>query len=179
MSTTELRALSPLPGERDLNFLFTGTNGERRVAKVSTPDETDEILEIEADLMRHMARTTDGFTADVIPSADGDWVVKHTAEDGEVHRIRLAEYLEGGLFAEVRPRSLSLLYDLGSRIADLDSALGADPDPPPARIDFEWALGRSGLVMERCLTSSGRTTRTVRQSTKIGAEEPDFGLGHK
>ena len=105
--------LSPLPGERDLNFLFTGTDGERRVAKVSTPDETDEILEIEADLMRHMARTTDGFTADVIPSVDGDWVVKHTAEDGDIHRIRVVEYLEGVLFAEVRPRSLSLLYNLG------------------------------------------------------------------
>ena len=172
--------LSPLPGERDLNFLFTATNGERRVAKVSTPDETDEILEIEADLMRHMARTTDGFTADVIPSADGDWVVKHTAEDGEVHRIRLVEYLEGGLFAEVRPRSLSLLYDLGSRIADLDSALGAYPDHPPARIDFEWALGRSGLVMERCLDLFQGEQLELIQAVHQDwlRREPDFlGLG--
>ena len=172
--------LSPLPGERDLNFLFTGTNGERRVAKVSTPDETDEILEIEADLMRHMARTTDGFTADVIPSADGDWVVKHTAEDGEVHRIRLVEYLEGGLFAEVRPRSLSLLYNLGSRIADLDSALGAYPDHPPARIDFEWALGRSGLVMERCLDLFQGEQLELIQAVHQDwlRREPDFlGLG--
>ncbi len=172
--------LSPLPGERDLNFLFTGTNGERRVAKVSTPDETDEILEIEADLMRHMARTTDGFTADVIPSVDGDWVVKHTAEDGDIHRIRVVEYLEGVLFAEVRPRSLSLLYNLGSRIADLDSALGAYPDHPPARIDFEWALGRSGLVMERCLDLfQGEQLELIQAVHRDWlTREPDFlGLG--
>ena len=70
--------LTPLPGDRDLNFLVTTVDGTKRVAKVSTPDETDEILEIEADLMRHMARATDGFAADVIPSSDGSWIVKHT-----------------------------------------------------------------------------------------------------
>ena len=97
--------LTSLPGDRDLNFLVTGTDGLKRVAKISSPDETDEILEIEADLIRHMARATDGFVADVIPSLGGAWIVKHIAEDGKIHRIRVVEYLEGRLFAEVQPRS--------------------------------------------------------------------------
>ncbi|MGB1778656.1 MAG: aminotransferase class III-fold pyridoxal phosphate-dependent enzyme, partial [Longimicrobiales bacterium] len=172
--------LTPLPGDRDLNFLVTTVDGTKRVAKVSTPDESDEILEIEADLMRHMARATDGFAADVIPSNDGSWIVKHTAEDGQTHRIRVVEYLEGGLFADVRPRSLPLLYDLGRRLADIDSALGAYPDHPPARIDFEYALGRSGLVMERCFDLFQGEQLELIRSVHEGwlARESDFlGLG--
>lgn len=172
--------LTPLPGDRDLNFLVTTVDGTKRVAKVSTPDETDEILEIEADLMRHMARATDGFAADVIPSSDGSWIVKHTGEDGQTHRIRVVEYLEGGLFADVRPRSLPLLYDLGRRLADIDSALGAYPDHPPARIDFEYALGRSGLVMERCFDLFQGEQLELIRSVHEGwiARESDFlGLG--
>lgn len=172
--------LTPLPGDRDLNFLVTTVEGTKRVAKVSTPDETDEILEIEADLMRHMARATDGFAADVIPSHDGSWIVKHTTGDGQTHRIRVVEYLEGVHLADVRPRSLPLLYDLGRRIADIDSALGAYPDHPPARIDFEYALGRSGLVMERCLDLfQGEQLQLIR-SVYEGwmSRESDFlGLG--
>ncbi|MDG2282342.1 MAG: hypothetical protein P8L45_04445, partial [Longimicrobiales bacterium] len=63
--------LTQLPGERDLNFLVNVLDGTKVVAKVSTPDETDEILEIEADLIRHLARSTDGFAANVIKSTDG------------------------------------------------------------------------------------------------------------
>lgn len=172
--------LSPLPGDRDLNFLVTADDGTKTVAKVSTPDESDEILEIEADLMRHLARLTNGFAPNVIESTNGASIVKYTTEDGDTHRIRVVEYLEGGLLADVRPRSLSLLYDLGRRMAELDSALGAYPDHPPARIDFEYALGRSGLVMERCFDLFEGEKLDLIRGVHEGwtAREPDFlGLG--
>ena len=143
--------LTPLPGERDLNFRLDTTDGRHLVVKASSPDEVDEILDIEVDLVRHIARFTDGFSADVVPTSSGDFVVRYTDAAGRAQRIRVVEYLEGGLLADVRPRSEALLYDLGRRLAELDSALGAYPDHPPARIDFDWALGRSGMVMERCL----------------------------
>lgn len=142
--------LTALAGERDLNFRLDTPGGNRYVVKVSSPDEPDEILEIEVDLMRHVARTTEGFSPAPIATKNGDYLVKHASESGET-RIRVVEYLEGGLLASVRPRTDALLYDLGNRVAQLASALGAYPDHPPARIDFDWALGRSGLVMERCL----------------------------
>jgi 4-aminobutyrate aminotransferase-like enzyme/Ser/Thr protein kinase RdoA (MazF antagonist) len=144
-------SLTLLPGERDLNFRLDTTEGRQLVVKVSSPDEVDEILDIEVDLVRHIAGITDGLAADVIPTPGGDLVVRYTDDAGQTQRIRIVEYLEGGLLADVRPRSEALLYDLGRRLAELDSALGAYPDHPPARIDFDWALGRSGMVMERCL----------------------------
>ena len=142
-------SLSALPGERDCNFLLQCPDGARYVVKVSSPDEADEILHIEVDLMKHVTEATEGFAPAPIAALSGDYIVKHEDSQGRAHRVRIVEYLEGGLLADVRPRSYGLLYDLGSRLAQLDSALGAYH--PPARIDFDWALGRSGLVMERCL----------------------------
>lgn len=172
--------LTPLPGDRDRNFLFVGAEGDRWVVKVSTPDESDEILEIEADLVEHLHRTTDGFAPSLRRSTDDRRIVKHTDARGREHRFRIVEYLEGGLLADARPRSLELLHDLGERLAQLDSALGAYPDHPPARMDLDWALGRSGLVMERCFDLfQGEELRLIQAiHDEWTRREPDFlGLG--
>jgi 4-aminobutyrate aminotransferase-like enzyme/Ser/Thr protein kinase RdoA (MazF antagonist) len=173
-------SLTDLPGDRDRNFLLTTGDGHRYVVKVSSPDESDEILEIEADLMRHVTRHTEGFAPGVIASTDGEDIVKHEDAAGRTHRMRVVEHLEGGLLARVRPRSYALLYDLGRRLAELDSALGAYPDHPPARVDLDWALGRSGLVMERCFDLfKGEQLELVRGVHDAWIDrEPDFlGLG--
>jgi len=173
-------SLTPLPGERDLNFRLDATDGRRYVVKASSPDEVDEILHIEVDLTRHLARLTKGFAPDVVPTSSGDWVVKYADAAGRENRIRVVEYLEGGLLADTRPRSRALLEDLGRRVGELDSALGAYPDHPPARIDFDWALGRSGMVMERCFDLfQGEELALIRSVHAAWLErEPDFlGLG--
>jgi 4-aminobutyrate aminotransferase-like enzyme/Ser/Thr protein kinase RdoA (MazF antagonist) len=173
-------ALTALPGERDRNYLLETNEGKRYVVKASSPDEPDDILHIEVDLMMHLAQSTEGFAPSLIAASDGDYVVKHVDSEGKEHRIRLIEYLEGGLLANVRPRSTSLLEDLGRRVAQLDSALGAYPDHPPARIDFEWALGRSGLVMERCfdLFTGDRLELVQAAHAAWTGRESDFlGLG--
>ena len=172
--------LAPLPGERDLNFRLDADDGRQFVVKVSSPDEVDEILHIEVDLARHLARLTEGFAPDVVATSSGAYVARATDRSGREHRIRMVEYLPGGLLADVRPRSPSLLYDLGRRLAELDSALGAYPDHPPARIDFDWALGRSGMVMERCFDLfHGEELELIRSIHEAWLRrEPDFlGLG--
>jgi len=173
-------ALTPLPGDRDRNFLLEASDGQRYVVKATSPDEPDEILRIEVDLMMHLARSTEGFAPDVVESDSGSYVVTHTDSEGRIHRLRVVEYLEGGLLADARPRSPALLHDLGRRLAQLDSALGAYPDHPPARINFDWALGRSGLVMERCFDLfEGERLEIVRSVHEAWVRrEPDFlGLG--
>ncbi len=170
--------LSPLAGERDSNFRVDAADGTRYVAKVSSTAESEELLEIEADLMRHVSGIT-GFSPAPIASTSGKHIVHVRGEDGPLP-LRLVEYLDGTLMASVRPRSEGLLYDLGARVADLVSALGAYPDHPPARVDFEWALGRSGLVMERCLELFQGEERTLIDGVYEGWQmrEPDFlGLG--
>lgn len=143
--------LTPLPGERDRNFLLEAPDGQRHVVKASSPDEPDELLRIENDLLRHLSERTDALVPQVIVNLEGERLVTFTDSGEREHRIRVMEYLPGGLMAKVRPRSLELLEDFGRKLALLDSALGSYPDHPPARIDFDWALGRAGMVMERCL----------------------------
>ena len=172
--------LTPLPGERDRNFLLEATDGSRYVVKASSPDEPDEILRIEVDLMMHVARSMEGFAPRAVATPDGEFIVKHADDEGREHRVRLIEYLAGDVLANVRPRSPDLLRDLGRRLAELDSALGAYPDHPPARVDFDWALGRSGLVMERCFELFDGERLALLRSVHDAwtRREPDFlGLG--
>lgn len=172
--------LAQLPGERDRNFLLAAEDGRRYVVKASSPDESDQILSIEVDLMMHLARSTEVFSPKVIPTLDGEYVVKRSDAEGREHYLRVVEYLEGELLADVRPRSAELLFNLGLRVAHLSNALGSYPDHPPARIDLEWALGRSGLVMERCFDLfSGERLEIIQGVHDAWAQrEPDFlGLG--
>ena len=118
-------SLTPLSGERDLNFRLDTPDGRRFVVKVSSPDEVDHVLEIEVDLARHLARFTEGFAPDVIAASSGTYVARHTDARGVEQRVRVVEYLEGGLLADVRPRAETLLRDLGRRRAELDSARGS------------------------------------------------------
>ena len=65
-------------------------------------------------------------------------------------------------------------------MADLDSALGALPDHPPARVDFDWALGHAGDVMERGLSLLEGEQRALieRAIASFRGKESEFlGLG--
>lgn len=173
-------SLTPLPGERDLNFLLEAVEGTRYVLKVASPDEPEEILRIETDLMRHLTATTDGFVPGLVASRAGAHLVRYEDSEGRAHRMRLVEFLEGGLLADVHPRPEALLHDLGHRLAELDSALGGYPDHPPARVDFDWALGRAGTVMDRCLDLFEGDQLELVQAVceSFHARESDFlGLG--
>ncbi len=172
--------LRPLPGERDRNFLLETDDGERLVLKVSSPEEPQPILEFETEMIDRLSRDTEGLVPGVVRSTSGATLVEHTDASGTVHRIRVVRYLPGVLLADVRPRTPELLEDLGRKLARLDSALGAVPDHPPARVDFDWALGHAGDVMERglMLLDGERSALVERVLHAFRAKEPDFlGLG--
>ena len=173
-------SLTALPGERDHNFILDSEDGSRYVVKVSSPDEPEEMLRIETKLMLHLAEVTHGFVPGLVAAGSGEHLVTYDDAEGRVHRLRVLDYLPGSLLADVRPRTAALLVDLGRRLAELDSALGGYPDHPPARLNFDWALGRSGVVMERCLelfeAEQLDLVRHVLESFR--AHESDFlGLG--
>lgn len=123
--------LVPLPGERDRNFLLDAPDGARYVVKVSSPEEPQAILEFETEMIARVSRETHGL----VRSSAGGLLVEHTDDKDTTHRFRVVDYLPGTLLAHVNPRSADLLEDLGRRLAELDSALGALPDHPPARVD--------------------------------------------
>ncbi|MEX0837585.1 MAG: aminotransferase class III-fold pyridoxal phosphate-dependent enzyme [Gemmatimonadota bacterium] len=172
--------LSPLPGERDQNYLLETDDGRRYVVKVSSPEEPDPILRFETEMLVKLAAETEGLLPGVHPAKSGENLVEFEDAQGKSHRMRVVDFLPGTLLAKARPRTEELLYDFGRRVAELVSALGGYPDHPPARFDFDWALGSAGSVMERCLHLFDGEQRDLIESVHRSFDERghDFlGLG--
>ncbi|MDZ7781001.1 MAG: aminotransferase class III-fold pyridoxal phosphate-dependent enzyme [Gemmatimonadota bacterium] len=143
--------LTPLPGERDQNFLLDTSDGNRYVVKISSPEEPDPILRFETEMLVKLCSETEGLVPGVKEAQSGEHLVEFDDSAGNTQRLRIVDFLPGTLLANARPRTDALFYDFGKRVAELDSALGGYPDHPPARFNFDWALGSAGSVMERCL----------------------------
>ena len=157
--------LHPLPGDRDQNFLLESPGGQKHVVKVSSLDEAQEILEFETEMITRLSNDTNGLIPSVIPAISGTSLVTHENQQGHHYRLRILEFLPGTLLAEVNPRSDALLLNLGERMAELGSVLGAYPDHPPPRINFEWALGRAGNIMEKSLNVLDSAQRALIELT--------------
>ncbi len=172
--------LTPLSGERDRNFLLEVDGGVRYIVKVSSPDEPQPILEFENRMIERLAADTNILVPGLVAARSGETLIEHEDPTGTTHRVRIMEFLPGMLLANVSPRSEALMVDIGRCMADLDSALGAVPEHPPARVDFHWALGHAGEVMERGLSLLEGEQKALieRAITLFRGKEPEFfGLG--
>ena len=172
--------LTPLSGERDRNFLLEVDGGVRYIVKVSSPDEPQPILEFENRMIERLAADTNSLVPGLVAARSGETLIEHEDPAGATHRVRIMEFLPGMLLATVSPRSEALMVDIGRCMADLDSALGAVPEHPPARVDFHWALGHAGEVMERGLSLlEGEQKALIERAITLfrGKEQEFFGLG--
>jgi 4-aminobutyrate aminotransferase-like enzyme/Ser/Thr protein kinase RdoA (MazF antagonist) len=172
--------LTPLPGERDRNFMLEAEDGVRYVVKVSSPDEPQEILEFENRMIERLAGETKGLVPGLVAARSGETLIEQDDPAGATHRIRVIEFLPGRLLATVTPRSEALMVDMGQRMGELDSALGAVPEHPPARVNFALALGHAGNVMERGLSLLEGDQRALieRALASFRGKEAEFlGLG--
>ncbi|MEE3137675.1 MAG: aminotransferase class III-fold pyridoxal phosphate-dependent enzyme [Gemmatimonadota bacterium] len=172
--------LHALPGDRDQNFLLEAPGGQKHVVKVSSLDEAHEILEFETEMITRLSNNTNGLIPSVIPAISGTRLVTHENQQGHHYRLRILEFLPGTLLAEINPRSDALLMNLGERMAELGSVLGAYPDHPPPRINFEWALGQAGNIMEKSLSVLGSPQRALIELTLkdfLNNERDFLGLG--
>ncbi|HSG49537.1 MAG TPA: phosphotransferase, partial [Longimicrobiales bacterium] len=85
---------TPLPGERDRNFLLQEEDGRRWVVKVTSPEEPDEHLEFETGLLAWLAGDERLPVPAVASSTAGDPIVLHNGGSGP-WRIRVLEHLPG------------------------------------------------------------------------------------
>ena len=103
-------------------------------------------------MIPRLSRDTNGLIPNIISATSGSSLITLQNEEGDDHWLRILEFLPGSLLAEINPRPDALLVNLGERMAQLGSVLGAYPDHPPPRINFEWALGQAGNIMETSLS---------------------------
>jgi Ser/Thr protein kinase RdoA (MazF antagonist) len=139
---------SPLPSERDQNFLVTTPAGERYVLKIANASEDRAMLEAQNAAMVHVSRRVT-FCPRVIPTTAG----KTIGAAGSGHLVRLVTYLPGVPLAESVGEA-SLMENFGRAIGELDAAL-ADFDHPAVHRDFHWDLANAARVIREHLPRMG------------------------
>jgi Ser/Thr protein kinase RdoA (MazF antagonist) len=130
---------SPLPSERDQNFLLHRVDRTRAVLKVANAAETLQVLDAENRVMKRLAAT--GLAPSLVPTITGEEIGRH----GE-HFVRLVTCLDGAPLGNTARQSHALLRDLGRAVAVMDRAL-AGFDHPALHRAFHWDLATAPTVI--------------------------------
>jgi 4-aminobutyrate aminotransferase-like enzyme/Ser/Thr protein kinase RdoA (MazF antagonist) len=139
---------SPLPSERDQNFLIRTGGGDRFVLKIANRTDSRALLEAQNAALAHVARSTT-LCPRVIPSLNGDEIAEKTTDAG-THLVRLFTWLPGVPMASLADQPPDLLASLGAAVAELDTALERF-DHAAVHREFHWDLAR-GLALVRELS---------------------------
>jgi Ser/Thr protein kinase RdoA (MazF antagonist) len=140
--------LSPLPSERDQNFLVAGERGPAYVLKISGSAEPRDHLDMQNALLAWLASHGAGLPVPrLIDTRNDQPVCSLRGADGTAHVGRVLTWLPGTVLAETRPHSSALRRDLGARLAGLDAAL-AGFEFPATRGEFVWDPSRVRAVVE-------------------------------
>ncbi len=138
---------SPLPSERDQNFLLLTGGGERFILKIANGAEARDLLDAQNAAMAHLARRV-GFCPRVAPAETGMEIERIFSDAGQPHFVRLVSYLPGVPLGATRYHSAALLRDLGRSLGLLDAAL-ARFDHPALHRDFHWDLANGLRVVHQ------------------------------
>jgi len=132
---------SPLPSERDQNFLLATPAGERFILKIANAAEAGDMLDAQNAALEHVAAV--GLCPRVLPSTDGRAIA--VAPSG--HFVRLLTWMPGTPLGSVDTRTDSLFEELGLKLGRLDEAL-ASFDHPAIHRTFHWDLSRGFEVVQ-------------------------------
>ena len=114
--------VSPLPGEKDLNFRLRRGPGESYVLKLHHPESDPLELDLQTAALLHLGAQAEPPAAPrVVATADGRASASVETSDGR-RRARLLTWLHGRPWAEVEPTA-QRLRDLGRHVAAVDRAL--------------------------------------------------------
>jgi 4-aminobutyrate aminotransferase-like enzyme len=148
-------AASPLPSERDQNFLMLTPSGERFVLKIANATDDRALLEAQNAAIEHVASRTP-LCQRIVAALDG----QRLADTGR-HAVRLLTWLPGAPLASVAQPSVGLFEDVGRAAGVLDRALDGFEHPAVRRM-FYWDLaGGIALVHELAPAISDPAVRSV------------------
>ncbi len=167
--------ISPLDGERDLNFLIDDPRG-RFVFKIANAQESIPFLHCQHRVLRWLAE------ADALPrvatalrSVSGKSIERVTSASGDEHACRVLPFIEGTPLAEVANPPAVLYADLGACLARVNRALDGIDYPALAR-PLLWKMDDAPTVLERFMPLLADDASRARVA-RLGAEFADRVLG--
>ena len=113
-----------LPSYADQNFRLETPEGRELVLKISSADESPEVLDFQHRALDLLADTFDaGAVPRLVPTKDGDTLHRVPGEGGQEYFLRVLTFLPGPFLADVTPHTPELLQSLGTFLGQLDRAL--------------------------------------------------------
>lgn len=138
---------TPLPSERDQNFLLETSGGERTVLKIANALEQRSVIDAQQRAMTQVAAAMN-VVPRIVTTLDREIISTIPGADGSEHFVWAITHVAGAPLAHQQRRSPNLLADLGHRIAELTLAL-APFDHPAIHRDFHWDLARGRSVVDQ------------------------------
>ena len=146
---------TPLPGERDANFLIEDGSGKRFVLKISSASERPGRLGLQHDLIEWArGRMPDLRLPAPVPGRDGETLGQCRVR-GREHRVRLFRYVEGVPLSAFRRRPPALLESVGRLVGRLQTALEGFDHPELDVHEIPWAPAHAPSV----ITAASETLR--------------------
>ena len=138
---------TPLPGERDANFLLEDGSGNRFVLKISSSSERVERLDLQDGLIG-WARDRDPALRlpKAVPTNAGELLGSRRLE-GHRHRLRLFRYVAGAPLSAFRRRPPALLESVGRLTGRLQQALRGFDHPELDIQEIPWAPAHAPNVI--------------------------------
>ena len=132
-----------LPGELDFNFRIKVDNAEGYILKISRPNENENYLDFQQQLLQFVADHGRNLMAPkVISDTNGNAISKITDDFGKERHVRLLSWVSGRVWSGVNPQLDDLRYSLGKQCGLLTQALQGF-DHAEAHRAFDWDVAQS------------------------------------
>ena len=138
---------TPLPGERDANFLLEDDSGGRFVLKISSASERPERLGLQHGLIARVRERDPALRLpEAVPTTTGGSPASRDF-GGRGHRVRLFRYLEGSPLSAFRRRPPALLDSVGRLAGRVQRALDGFDHPELDVHEIPWAPAHAPAVI--------------------------------
>src|SRR4030095_2318196 len=91
---------SPLPSERDQNFLLETGIKDKFVLKIANALEQRALLEAQNAALAHLSHSI-SFCPRIIPTISGEEIAEAAGAGGQINLVRMMTYLPGTPLAEI------------------------------------------------------------------------------
>lgn len=140
-------SVKKLNGEIDLNYHIKDHSGKEYILKIANAQENIQQLDLQNNFMHYIrASGVDLTLQDVVTSLHGEEIIKLTVGN-EIRFMRLLTWIEGRVFADVKPHSTLLLYRLGEMCGKLSKGLVGFEHPAAHRF-MKWDPSQAGWVYD-------------------------------
>ena len=138
-------AISPLPGEHDLNYRVETADGVQYLLKLHAPGDVDD-LAMQIAVLEHLAETAPHLPVSrALPARTGATTV--AVEIRGPRTARLLTWLSGDIWSRAATRGAESVATLGRLLGELDRSLEGFAHAG-ARRTYAWDIGRAGMHLE-------------------------------